>query len=99
LENVVLDVLHLWRHRSTQADTSPPPLRHTVIRRSSPAPWQIPRSSTPLSSPSNTGTSPAAGGGFPVPRGGFPRAPRSLTASPFTSPRPSPRLALAKPIP
>ncbi|PGH20713.1 hypothetical protein AJ80_03473 [Polytolypa hystricis UAMH7299] len=97
LENTVLDVLHLWRHRSTQADTSPPPLRHTVIRRSSPAPWQIPRSSTPLSSPSNTGTSPAAG--FPVPRGGFPRAPRSLAASPFTSPRPSPRLALAQPIP
>ncbi|KAK2784236.1 hypothetical protein FQN51_004103 [Onygenales sp. PD_10] len=98
LENAILDVL--WRHRSsTRPDTSPPPLRHTVIRRASPAPWQIPRSSTPLSPQSTAGTSPAAAPGFPVPRGGFPRAPRSLTASPFTSPRPSPRLALAQPIP
>ncbi|PGG97628.1 hypothetical protein AJ79_09138 [Helicocarpus griseus UAMH5409] len=97
LENAVLDVL--WRHRSsTKPDTSPP-LRHTVIRRASPAPWQIQRATTPLSSPSITGTSPAGAPGFPVPRGGFPRAPRSLTASPFTSPRPSPRLALAQPIP
>lgn len=97
LENAILDVL--WRHRSsTKPDTSPP-LRHTVIRRASPAPWQIPRASTPLSPPSNSGTSPAGPPGFPVPRGGFPRAPRSLTASPFTSPRPSPRLALAQPIP
>ncbi|EER24255.1 hypothetical protein D8B26_002459 [Coccidioides posadasii str. Silveira] len=95
LENAVLDVL--WRHRnSLKGEASPPPLRHTVIRRSSPAPWQITRSSTPLSSPSN---SPAVPSGFPVPRGGFPRAPRSLTASPFTSPRPSPRLAFAQPIP
>ncbi|EEP75789.1 conserved hypothetical protein [Uncinocarpus reesii 1704] len=95
LENAVLDIL--WRHRnSLKGGASPPPLRHTVIRRSSPAPWQITRSSTPLSSPSN---SPAVPSGFPVPRGGFPRAPRSLTASPFTSPRPSPRLAFAQPIP
>ncbi|EDN10561.1 predicted protein [Histoplasma mississippiense (nom. inval.)] len=97
LENAVLDVL--WRHRSSAKPDSSPPLRHTVIRRASPAPWQIPRASTPLSPPSNSGTSPAAPPGFPVPRGGFPRAPRSLTASPFTSPRPSPRLALAHPIP
>ncbi|EGC41386.1 CCCH zinc finger and SMR domain-containing protein [Histoplasma capsulatum var. duboisii H88] len=97
LENAILDVL--WRHRSSTKPDSSPPLRHTVIRRASPAPWQIPRASTPLSPPSNSGTSPAAPPGFPVPRGGFPRAPRSLTASPFTSPRPSPRLALAHPIP
>ncbi|KKZ62892.1 hypothetical protein EMCG_02737 [[Emmonsia] crescens] len=97
LENVILDVL--WRHRSSTKPDASPPLRHTVIRRASPAPWQIPRASTPLSPPSNSGTSPAGPPGFPVPRGGFPRAPRSLTASPFTSPRPSPRLALAQPIP
>ncbi|ODH12823.1 hypothetical protein ACO22_07877 [Paracoccidioides brasiliensis] len=97
LENAVLDVL--WRHRtSTKPDTSPP-FRHTVIRHASPAPWQIPRAATPLSPSSNSGTSPAAPPGFPVPRGGFPRPPRSVTASPFTSPRPSPRLALAQPIP
>lgn len=98
LENAVLDVL--WRHRSSSmADASQPPVRHTVIRRSSPAPWQMARSATPLSSPSHTGSSPVAQSGFPVPRGGFPRAPRSLTASPFTSPRPSPRLGKVLPIP
>ncbi|KAI1992110.1 hypothetical protein LOZ54_001868 [Ophidiomyces ophidiicola] len=95
LENAVLDVL--WRHRnSLKGGASPPPLRHTVIRRSSPASWQLTHSSTPISSPS---TSTAALSGFPVPRGGFPRTPRSLTASPFTSPRPSPRLAFVQPIP
>ncbi|KAL1954910.1 hypothetical protein VTO42DRAFT_448 [Malbranchea cinnamomea] len=98
LEDTILDVLHRHRHQ-TKPGAPSPPLRHTVIRRSSPAPWQIARSSTPLSSPSNTGTSPAAGSGFPIPRGGFPRGPASLSASPFTSPRPSPRLAMAQPIP
>ncbi|KAF3491802.1 CCCH zinc finger and SMR domain-containing protein [Arthroderma uncinatum] len=98
LENAVLDIL--WRHRnSSMSDAALPPVRHTVIRRSSPAPWQMARSSTPLSSPSHTGSSPVAQSGFPVPRGGFPRAPRSLTASPFTSPRPSPRLGKVLPIP
>lgn len=98
LENAVLDIL--WRHRnSTVSRTSTPPLRHTVIRRSSPAPWQMARSSTPLSSPSLAGSSPVAASGFPVPRGGFTRAPKSVTASPFTSPRPSPRLAMVQPIP
>lgn len=98
LENAVLDVL--WRHRnSTNPDSSPPPARHTVIRRSSPAPWQMARSSTPLSSPGNTGTSPAGPSWLATSRGSFPRGPLSSTASPFTSPRPSPRLALAQPIP
>ncbi|KAJ9293000.1 hypothetical protein DTO271G3_8298 [Paecilomyces variotii] len=98
LENVVLDVLW-WHRNSTQPDGSLPPARHTIIRRSSPAPWQIARSSTPLSSPPNMGTSPSSSSWLPPSRGGFPRAPRSTTASPFTSPRPSPRLALAQPIP
>ncbi|KKA20024.1 CCCH zinc finger and SMR domain protein [Rasamsonia emersonii CBS 393.64] len=98
LENAVLDIL--WRKRNDgQPDASPPPSRHTVIRRSSPAPWQIARSATPLSSPSQTGTSPAGPSGLHHPRAGLPRAPLSSTASPFTSPRPSPRLAFAQPIP
>lgn len=97
LENAVLDVL--WRHRNrTLPDSSPPPARHTVIRRSSPAPWQMARSSTPLS-PSNLGTSPASTSWMQSSRGAFSRPPLSSTASPFTSPRPSPRLALAQPIP
>ncbi|KAF7181127.1 hypothetical protein CNMCM7691_000256 [Aspergillus felis] len=97
LENAVLDVL--WRHRNrTLPDSSPPPPRHTVIRRTSPAPWQMARSSTPLSPPSNLGTSPGGSSWFQSSRG-FSRAPLSSTVSPFTSPRPSPRLALAQPIP
>lgn len=97
LENAVLDIL--WRHRNRNLpDSSPPPPRHTVIRRSSPAPWQMARSSTPLSPPSNLGTSPGSASWFPGSRGNY-RAPLSATASPFSSPRPSPRLALAQPIP
>lgn len=97
LENAVLDIL--WRHRNRNLpDSSPPPPRHTVIRRSSPAPWQMARSSTPLSPPSNLGTSPGSASWFPGSRGNY-RAPLSATVSPFSSPRPSPRLALAQPIP
>ncbi|KAJ5631156.1 uncharacterized protein N7484_011256 [Penicillium longicatenatum] len=96
LENAVLDIL--WRHRNrTLPDSSPPPPRHTIIRRSSPAPWQM-RSSTPLS-PSNLGTSPGSTSWVQSSRGAFARPPLSSTVSPFTSPRPSPRLALAQPIP
>ncbi|KAL4881622.1 hypothetical protein BJY04DRAFT_188470 [Aspergillus karnatakaensis] len=98
LENAVLDIL--WRHRNrTLPDSSPPPPRHTVIRRSSPAPWQMARSSTPLSPHSNLGTSPGSTSWMQSSRSGFPRPPLSSTVSPFTSPRPSPRLALAQPIP
>lgn len=98
LENAVLDVL--WRHRNRSLPgSSPPPPRPTVIRRASPAPWQMPRSSTPLSPHSNLGTSPGSTSWLQNPRGGFGRAPISSTASPFTSPRPSPRLAFAQPIP
>ncbi|OGE55453.1 hypothetical protein PENARI_c004G08280 [Penicillium arizonense] len=97
LENAVLDIL--WRHRNrNQPDSSPPP-RHTVIRRSSPAPWQMARSSTPLSPHSNLGTSPGSTSWVQSSRGAFARPPLSSTVSPFTSPRPSPRLALAQPIP
>lgn len=95
LENAVLDVL--WRHReATTNPTSPPPLRHTVLRRPSPAPWQIPRGGvgTPLSSSPRLGLNPLAPPGF-MPSS-FNRA-KSSTASPFTSPRPSPRLAFSSP--
>lgn len=89
----------LWRHRDAKNPPLPsPPVRHIVNRRGSPAPWQIPRVTTPLASPSLTGASPASSHGF----GGLPanlaRA-KSSTASPFTSPRPSPRLAFTSPIP
>lgn len=98
LEDAILNVL--WRFRdSTAPSTSPPPVRHTIIRRPSPAPWQMPRAGTPLaSSPTSTGVTPAPPSGLGFAPPGFTRA-KSSTASPFTSPRPSPRLAFASPIP
>lgn len=97
LENAVLDIL--WRHRNRNLPDASPPVRHTVIRRSSPAPWQMARSSTPLSPHSTLGTSPGSTSWMQSSRGPFSRPPLSSTVSPFTSPRPSPRLALAQPIP
>ncbi|KAF2203756.1 CCCH zinc finger and SMR domain-containing protein [Delitschia confertaspora ATCC 74209] len=92
LENIVLDCL--WRFRDANTpSSSPPPSRHTVIRRPSPAPWQVGRAPTPVShSPRIIHPPP----GFGVAPPAFNRA-LSSTASPFTSPRPSPRLALATP--
>ncbi len=96
LENAVLNIL--WQFReSKEPSKTPPPIRHTIIRRSSPAPWQS-RASTPLASPSLGGVSPAAPPGLGYVPPGFIRS-KSFSASPFTSPRPSPRLALATPIP
>jgi len=89
LENTILDAL--WRFRSSKdKDSSPPPSRHTVIRKASPAPWQTARTPTPSQNsprvpPPGLTSSPA-----------FVRT-KSSTASPFTSPRASPRLALSTP--
>lgn len=96
LENAVLDVL--WRYKdASNTASSPPPSRHTVIRSTSPAPWQMKRAVTPLaSSPRSSRASPAPPPGFGVVPPAFTRA-KSSTASPFTSPRPSPRLAVATP--
>ena len=81
LENAVLDAL--WRHKNSASGTasSPPPVRHTVVRRASPAPWQIARAATPTHTPGLGAASPALA------------RTKSSTASPFTSPRASPRLA------
>lgn len=96
LQDTVLEIL--WRYRDTTNPTASPRSRHIVARRGSPAPWQIPRAHTPITSPSLTGASPASSHGFGVVPSAFARA-KSSTASPFTSPRPSPRLAFASPIP
>ncbi|KAI0135541.1 hypothetical protein F4814DRAFT_26876 [Daldinia grandis] len=92
LENVVLDVL--WRYREGGGSaTSPPPIRQTILRRPSPASWR--GSSTPLSGSPRLGVSPLAPPGF-VPTS-LSRT-KSSTVSPFSSPRPSPRLAFSAPI-
>lgn len=91
LENAVLDVL--WRYREGGGTaTSPPPIRQTILRRPSPASWR--GSGTPLSGSPRLGVSPLAPPGFVAST--FNRT-KSSTASPFGSPRPSPRLAFATP--
>lgn len=91
LEDIVLDCL--WRFRETGSSSTSLPSRHTIIRRPSPAPWQANRAPTPVSQSPRTVHPPP---GFGVAPPGFTRA-LSHTASPFTSPRPSPRLAFATP--
>ncbi|KAL5615358.1 uncharacterized protein BROUX77_001195 [Berkeleyomyces rouxiae] len=91
LENAILDVL--WRYREGSASTSPPPIRPTILRRPSPASWR--GNSTPLCGSPRLGVSPLALPGYIS--SSFPRTTRSVTASPFSSPRPSPRLAFSTP--
>jgi len=91
LENAILDALWRYRDGGTTA-TSPPPIRQTILRRPSPASWRS--TGTPLSGSPRLGVSPLVPPGF-VPSS-FSRA-KSSTASPFGSPRPSPRLAFATP--
>lgn len=95
LEAAVLAIL--WRHRdATSGGTSPHTVRTRLIRSSSPAPWQMQPSSSPSpripSASLATSTPPGFGGAPPA----FSRT-KSSTASPFSSPRPSPRLAFATP--
>lgn len=91
LENAVLDVL--WRYKEGGGNaTSPPTIRQTILRRPSPASFRS--SATPLSGSPRLGVSPLAPPGF------APTFSRNISsaASPFTSPRPSPRLAFATPV-
>ncbi|PHH51086.1 Polyadenylate-binding protein-interacting protein 7 [Ceratocystis fimbriata CBS 114723] len=92
LENAILDVL--WRHREGSASTSPPPIRHTILRRPSPASWR--GNSTPLCGSPRLGVSPLALPSYISTS--FPRSARSVNVSPFSSPRPSPRLAFSTPV-
>ena len=97
LEDSVLNAL--WRFRDSKSSSvSSPPVRHTVVRRNSPAPWQIPRAS-PSASPALSRASPAPPPGFGNAPPGFARSKSYAGGSTFSSPRPSPRLAFASPIP
>ena len=96
LEDSVLSAL--WRFRDSKSGSvASPPVRHAVVRKNSPAPWQVQRPS-PQASPALSRASPAP----PLTLGnappGFVRS-KSYGGSAFSSPRPSPRLAYASPIP
>lgn len=92
LDNAILDVL--WRYREGGVSSaSPPPIRQTILRRPSPASWRT--STTPLSGSPRLGVSPLAPSGY-VPS--TLNRTKSSTASPFSSPRPSPRLNFATPV-
>ena len=101
LQDVVLNIL--WRFRSAKNPSkSTTPFRHAVVRQSSPSPWQhMTRSSTPslAGSPVIGRSSPAPSTGFGVARPAFIRSKSFGTGSPFGSPRPSPQLGFATPIP
>lgn len=93
LENAVLDAL--WRHRNASTHSnSHVPLRHAVVRPSRP----VPRVPTPLGSPLAGASPTPATASLASSRPSFSRQ-KSTAPSPFASPRPSPRLAFAAPIP
>lgn len=93
LEDTVLNILWRFRDAATSSIRSPI-VRHTIIRKSSPAPWQISRPQSSLASPTLSTASPTARPSRP----GFIRA-KSNGANSFSSPRPSPGLAFAAPVP
>ena len=98
LEHAVLSIL--WRHGEAKNPAlASPPVRHAIVRRNSPAPWQNPRALTPLSSPALSRASPAPPPGFGNVRPSFLKTRSYGGGSNFSSPRPSPRLAYASPIP
>ena len=97
LEDTVINIL--WRFKASKSPTlSSPPVRHNIIRSSSPAPWQMSPAPRPSASPALSRASPAPLPGFPA-RPNFLRSRSYGGGSTFSSPRPSPRLAFASPIP
>ncbi|KAI5366687.1 putative Zinc finger, CCCH-type, Smr domain, Smr domain superfamily, protein suppressor of sable [Septoria linicola] len=98
LEDAVLGTLWQWKS-STESTSSPPAVRRTnVVRSKSPAPW-IQRAATPASgksSPRPTTATPTVPPGFGPPA--LARTKSQTVGSPFSSPKPSPRLPLATPV-
>ncbi|GIZ43571.1 hypothetical protein CKM354_000679100 [Cercospora kikuchii] len=98
LEDAVLGTLWQWKS-NTEIGTSPPVVRTTnVVRSKSPAPW-IQRAATPASgksSPRPSTATPSVPPGFAPPA--LARTKSQTVGSPFSSPKPSPRLPLATPV-
>jgi DNA-nicking Smr family endonuclease len=98
LEDAVLGTLWQWKS-NTETSTSPSAVRNIVVERTkSPAPW-IQRASTPTSGTSSprpstaTSTVPSAFGATALAR----TKSQTVAHSPFSSPKPSPRLPVATP--
>ncbi|QIW95740.1 hypothetical protein AMS68_001258 [Peltaster fructicola] len=97
LEDAVLGALWQWKSVN-ESKSSPTQVRGIPIRSHSPAPWLQRRTSTP----SNAGSPRQHYATISVPPGFEPHHPalsrtKSSTASPFTSPRPSPRMPASTP--
>lgn len=102
LEDAVLGAMWQWKTTSDN-QTSPQPARaaHALRTRSpAPAPW-IKRAATPTSgtnSPRPSTSTPAIPPGFAPTPPALARTRSHGVASPFSSPKPSPRLPLATPV-
>ncbi|CAK4031858.1 Polyadenylate-binding -interacting 7 [Lecanosticta acicola] len=100
LEDAVLGVLWQWKYSSDSKSSPPPPRSTNVIRSRSPAPW-IQRAATPISgsnSPRPSASTPSVPPGFGPTPPALARTKSQTVGSPFSSPKPSPRLPLATPI-
>ncbi|EME44288.1 hypothetical protein DOTSEDRAFT_71943 [Dothistroma septosporum NZE10] len=100
LEDAVLGVM--WQWKTVTDDTkSPPPARAAnVVRSRSPAPW-IQRAATPTSgtsSPRASAATPSVPPGFAPTPPALARTKSQTVGTPFSSPKPSPRLPLATPV-
>lgn len=100
LEDAVLGALWQWKSASDTKSTPPPARGATVIRSRSPAPW-IQRAASG-SNPGTTGSPRPSTATLSYPPGLGPQPPafartKSSAASPFSSPRASPRLPVATP--
>ncbi|KXT07527.1 hypothetical protein AC578_10154 [Pseudocercospora eumusae] len=100
LEDAVLGTLWQWKSNTDgNIASSPPPARSVNVARSlSPAPW-IQRAATPTSgksSPRPSTATPSVPPGFGPPA--LARTKSQTVGSPFSSPKPSPRLPLATPV-
>lgn len=98
LEDAVLSLL--WRYRGRDGTSKVlAPIRTGVARRPSPAPWQLQRSITPISmSTRSLSQSSQRPTNLNLASPGYTR-PLSYSSAASSSPKPSPRLAYASPIP
>lgn len=100
LEDAVLGVMWQWKTASDNKKSPPPARAANIVRSRSPAPW-IQRAATPTpgtSSPRASTATPSVPPGFGLTPPALARTKSQTVGSPFSSPKPSPRLPLATPV-